>query len=836
MPYRDCPHSSVLYTGVHEWCYIAHEEDDLNPRKRNPSRRSTNKQLDKAIRRAEKLANAGRLDEAIELLEPFCDSSPHDPRIYVALGIILTQRGDMWRAMKAFEQATSLTDDPELCIPLGMTYLENELYGLALHSFRRSLVELRLESAVETEIRRVVSDLEEDVEILAGHLHLSQHEVERGLFHLAEGNRALRDGDYHRCVAANEEAVRFLGTWPPPLNNLSVGLFFEGAPDAAISTSRQVLAHDAENVQALSNLIRFLYWSGRDVDAREVWKRLKVLPTLDADDVNKKAEAAEVLGDDEAVYDLLHWKEESLDETLSLNEELSLAVAEANLGRREARWRLERLSEFSPVAEMYLTAVKEGRPGPGWASRFPYFTSFDMLPPEKMLELIELAEQESDVPDEAFYGAKRRFLKGFPQLIMVAEKLIWEEDLIESGVEILFFLSTPAAFAALRRFGLSQAGDDDARLDVLARLVEAGEIEPDSKLRVWLRGEWREIQVSSDDNQAGSAQQVSDQVSQLLQQAKAAFDVDDLNRTEELLWEILQLDSTIAVAWSNLGLVHIVRQEVDQAKEMWRKALEVDPMAVPTRCHLATVHVQEGDVEGAETWIEPLNKLVRWEPKELAQYQVARARIMLMKRDYEGAEDALNMALEADPDHEPAVDLLGWLRVSILVQGSFASLQEGMEKRQRSARRLLQNKLTLSDPTLAEVLPLYTRDMLDGMSRIIVPQGSRRSGLRKAELVELNRNTLVSRDTLERLVAGLSEVESSAMRDVLKLGGAMPWAEFDRVYGNDEAESPYWNARSPQTTMGRLRARALLAEVTVGGELLLVVPLELRDMLVEILL
>ena len=63
----------------------------------------------------------------------------------------------------------------------------------------------------------------------------------------------------------------------------------------------------------------------------------------------------------------------------------------------------------------------------------------------------------------------------------------------------------------------------------------------------------------------------------------------------------------------------------------------------------------------------------------------------------------------------------------------------------------------------------------------------------------------------------------------------MSWAEFDARYGNDLDESPYWNYHEPETAMGRLRLRGLLVEATVSGELLVAVPVELRESLIAIL-
>jgi hypothetical protein len=88
---------------------------------------------------------------------------------------------------------------------------------------------------------------------------------------------------------------------------------------------------------------------------------------------------------------------------------------------------------------------------------------------------------------------------------------------------------------------------------------------------------------------------------------------------------------------------------------------------------------------------------------------------------------------------------------------------------------------------------------------------------------------------LDRMASELSEQEQAALRQVLASGGTMPWADFEAHYGNDLEESPAWQYHKPETVMGRLRLRGLLAEATVGDQLLVVVPAELRQPLSEIL-
>ncbi len=127
-------------------------------------------------------------------------------------------------------------------------------------------------------------------------------------------------------------------------------------------------------------------------------------------------------------------------------------------------------------------------------------------------------------------------------------------------------------------------------------------------------------------------------------------------------------------------------------------------------------------------------------------------------------------------------------------------------------------------------IPLYTKDALTGMARVIIPQGGWTS-LRKAELRALLAEQLQNSDELKGIVDDLSDDERQALADVLANGGVLAWETFDERYGNDLEESIYWHYRAPSSIMGRLRVRGLIVEATVDGELFVIIPTELRPLL-----
>jgi hypothetical protein len=267
---------------------------------------------------------------------------------------------------------------------------------------------------------------------------------------------------------------------------------------------------------------------------------------------------------------------------------------------------------------------------------------------------------------------------------------------------------------------------------------------------------------------------------------------------------------------------------------MFEAAIEIDPLYVFPRCNLALYLLDDEDVDGAGKMIRPLADATRFHPQEMAFYYYVQASILVQQEEFETARKTLEMALEFVPDYEPVKDLLERLDTVATMRKNYEGFWERQWQRYRAARARLQAKLSTPGPSLTEALPLYTKNALTGMAREVLPWGGW-SALRKAELVERIAGALCDTYELGRIVGDLGDDARAALRQVLAGGGTMSWADFDARYGNDLEESPYWQWHTPETTMGCLRERGLIAETTVDGELLVTVPVDLRQVLREIL-
>jgi hypothetical protein len=157
-------------------------------------------------------------------------------------------------------------------------------------------------------------------------------------------------------------------------------------------------------------------------------------------------------------------------------------------------------------------------------------------------------------------------------------------------------------------------------------------------------------------------------------------------------------------------------------------------------------------------------------------------------------------------------------------------LIEDMEERHLRRRLKMRSAPISPDAALDLVFARYNKNALVGMGKLLkLP--SPVTGLKKGELVEKISSHLRSANFLKQVVDGLEHEERLAMLDLMFKGGLMPLEEFVEKHGDDLDESPYWNWHPPETVMGRLKARGLIAEGSHGGSECILIPCELRPLL-----
>lgn len=783
------------------------------------------------------MINSGQPDDAIELLMPLEARHPHHPQLQYYLGYARVKVGDLWGGVAHYEKARTYGGDSSLWIPIASLYLDLGLRALASNAYQQALRHNPKHPALK-ELPDELLNIELEIEMIADSMDISSRNNRAGLRLMEEAQIALHTADYTRCIGLNRKAIKYLKRFPPPHNNLSLAYFFNGQPEKAIQTAREVTAYDPNNIQALANLVRFMAWTLHESEARETWEYLKRLTPQEDSHRVKMIEAAAILNDDEDVYRLINELEVFVqaDSGFTQRIQLHLAIAEANLGRKSARKRLSKLKAQINWAGNILEAFKKGQSGLGWTDRFPYFHASDLIPNREFESFITLVGISADLHPQTYRRKIDRFLSRFPQMALIGKKTLLEDQQVDAGISILSTIGTPEAYNILREFATSKNGSDDDRLQALQVLQEAEQIDPAETIRFWQNGEWQDIQFRMYKIDDEPDVKYSDQVIELLTEGFEASKAGNLEQAEDAFLRVIEIAPGVIEAYNNLASIYSQRDELERAKEMLKKALEINPNYVMARCNLALFLLNDNAFEEAEETIKPLADVTRYSSQEMAFLSYIRAHIDVKYKRYDQAQHQLGMALEIQPDYEPAQNLLGnlgTLKMLDKAQAGWQRRQQDSLRRQQAGRAKRRLQITSPDPDLTKALGIYTKEAMTGMGRVILPWGGW-SALRKAELYEHLVESLQDKDVLQGIVSDLSDEELNALRQVLDRGGHISWEDFAAKFGDDLEESQYWQYHQPETVMGRLRIRSLLAETTVNDQLQLTIPTELRAPLREL--
>lgn len=788
----------------------------------------TNRQT--VIEQVETMIQAGKPEAAIQLLKPLAQRYKRDGGVQYYLGYAYARAGRMWQSLPYYKKALEITRDPELWLPLGYLYLDLDLRALARNALQQGL----RHSAHGSSKKNIEHDyalLNEDLRLMAEIMRLSRRAVQEGMQYMEEGQIALQNGEYLHCISLNRKAIKLLGEYPPPFNNLSLAQFFHGQPQEAVLTAECVLENNPGNIHAIANLIRFLAWTGQTNRANVYWQKLQQHSPEDGTLRFKILEAAAIIEDDQKVYELGKEFDAEYPDSggLMSKGEFYLAVAEANLGMRSAKRRLQKLKDVHPLAEQILSALRNSQSGLGWSHRFPYFHSSELIPGREFERLFNYYNQER-ITSQRSRSEIKRWVERFPQVVLIAKKFILEEQKPELGIQLLEMAGTPDAYETLREFGSGQLGSSDDRMDALNALFEAKQIQPGATVRFWKNNEWRDVQLQHFNIMDEGERPYSPQVIKLLNQGLEALHRERDIEAEKLFERVMTLEPNATEAYNNLGTICAHKGEIQRAKEMFEKAVEINPMYVMARCNLASFALDDEAVEQAEDLLAPLESLRTFSTQEFVFLSFMRARIAFHREEFDLAQNQLEMALQLDPEYEPVLEMRERLTLIQNLRSGIVSWRERIEKRQKVARTKLQKKISNPNPTIAEALSIFTKESMTGMARVINLHGGW-SGLKKAELYNYLWECLQDQYLLLGLIEDLSAEERQALRMVLEHKGTLSWQAFCNQYGDDMEESPYWHYHQPKTVMGRLRVRGLLAEGIVDGELIVAIPVELREVL-----
>ncbi|MBC8262780.1 MAG: tetratricopeptide repeat protein [Anaerolineales bacterium] len=667
---------------------MAKKKDKSRKRRgRLPPRRPKSAEL----ARGHALWEEGKAQEAVEILEDLVERYPRDLGCHTLLGSIYGTLGNFLEAIHHLEVAARLSHrDPEMLLLLGTAYWEHALPSHTLLTLRECPRTELNEEAVKR-MQFMMEDSTEKIGLVAEAHGISPRKMEHAAYLMESGRLANERGEYAEAVEASKEAARLVRNWTPPRNNLALAYFALGQWDEAIAAETEVLEHiDDQNTHALGNMVRFLTASGNTDEARLYLTRLEQAEATDPDDYIKIAEAYATLEEDSKVYATLKraWGEEA---ELNASMLRFLGTAAANLGKdQEALVYWTEALQLDPASfriQNFLDALRQGIKKSAPAYRFPYFSGQDMVSEKAFKDFINRLGSLR-MSEEKTEQEMRSFGEKYPYVADIFSDLLWygDENQQASSIQTLRMLGNERAVAALQAFAQSQVGDEDQRTMALNALLDLGVFGEDEPVRLWLKGQWREVLLRRQLISEEQEWEYSDQVLVLVEKATMAFHEGEEEKAEELYKKAIALEPRAKQAYGNLGALYFKQGRHAEAERALEKAIEMDPDYVFPRCNLASIRIGQGRLEEAEEFLKPIAELRTLRPQEILFYNRISSDLFIAQEKYELAEQCLEIILAMEPDDEDAQRRLLTVQMTKNSESFFARTQE-RDRRRRERER-----------------------------------------------------------------------------------------------------------------------------------------------------
>ena len=620
------------------------------------------KNLDAELHRAEGAIRKKDWAAACGVLEPLSQQYPQERKVWEYLADTSYETGNPGLYQKACEGLFSVAATGENAYMLGGAYLKNMHPLLALQTFRQAL-ELAPDHKLVPQTKEAIEKLEPMLASVLAEMGLSEADgLEIVLLH-ERGQAYLEQGDASAARAAEVEVLARHPEFASARNNLSLVSWIEGDVEGAIATAQAVLERDADNIHALSNLIRFWVISGNAEAARPYGERLKASHAQAWDSWTKKVEGLSYLADDAGIVEVSRQVQAAGVEASPASElfyHLS-AVALARTGEEKlaiSQWKLA--LETNPGYQLAQENLENIRKSVGQRHGAWPMSWEQWLLPKSSMELNRIVETHlrSTQSEKLVVGVKDFF--NCHADVMAALPRILErggprgQQFIVATAEQL---KTPELMALIKDFALSQNGSDEMR-NRAATLAAQAKLLPRENLTLWVQGEWREVGLMTYEFHGESIVNHSKLVERLLEQALSLMrqgGVEQGVKAEGLLSKALELEPDAPDLMNNLAMAFRLQGRENDCNVLIQDIVSRHPDYIFASALLARQHLHDGDLAAAEALLKPFLSRDRFHYLEFSAFSDAYIELLLAKKKKHGARACLNLWEQVNPD-DPNLD------------------------------------------------------------------------------------------------------------------------------------------------------------------------------------
>jgi tetratricopeptide (TPR) repeat protein len=785
-----------------------------------------------------KLADEGNLEQALTQLDDSPAWLQRTPEYLSLRASLLMQYGDMQAGGKILRELERKQPHYFPTYPsLAAWYLQQEWPGHALQTVRKALASFELDDEGKDLMETFVTAASSMIQSLASKLDLPFEAVEQATFHNENAQMELVEQNYSEVERQARKALEFAPHWTAPRNNLAYVLFVLGRRGDAIAEAEKVLASDPVNVHGLKNAAIFHLGSGQEEKARKFAGRLiELIPAMEEEssNVDVAISALAMLEDSESLWEVAQRFIRKPETALLDYSWQSLGVAAARLGHlKEAKKILERgheedLEKRETTLAKVNQAIKSGAKKLLWP---PVFPGMEILLSERMLrEWTEIAKKvEENRPTENQKRKIDAFLEKYPSILQAFKRMMWNEEISTAGANMLVMLNKPEADAEIMRFGLSDWGDNDSRMEAVMALTNAGRYASETPVHFWdaEKGAWHEVQMFS--QKIGDVEyELKPRIADLIEKSRRAKNPQD---GIAFLRRAVEDDPTCAVAVFNLGVLLQQQGQREEGEAMMRRSVEVDPNYIFGFANLGLMEAQRGNKDAALDHLMKVTQANAIANNTAAVSSLAHMVIAIGDNDIEMARRHFDLAVRFHPDSPILEHFREMLEQAEEFSNSFGFFRDFQKQSANRYHRKMLN-ITLSPQMgLEACLSLLTKDNLVGTSRFWKTSTSGKKAGMVARLAE----NILDAELLQEVVIRLNEKESEALTWTLDGGGSQPWEEFIGKFGDDMDESPWWNYHDPESIPGRLKCAGLLHVGKLDGQESAFIPADLRGLLADAL-
>jgi tetratricopeptide (TPR) repeat protein len=608
-----------------------------------------------------KLMTGGQWPDAHTRLRELSKKMPNDPIVTAMLLDTSANTGDNFSleraAIKMYRWSPTV---PECVMNLGAAYLSNTKPVLASRKFEEFLAKWPGHDAAPR-VREQLDALKELLQTLG---ELAGPTVEEGLELTAqheEMQSLLLRGELAEARRLGEEIVKIIPHAMPAWNNLSTAYAGEGNYPKAVEMSEHVLELQKDNIHALSNLVRYCRFSGRDDDARAYAARLRESKAMGAQRDLKAAEGLTFVQDHAGVL-AMHENAVRENDATSLRSELDHYVAVAHLGLGDvdaARASWGKIDETDSAYRIASDNLKDLDLPAGQRHGVTAFSEDGWY-----VEAVEEALLEGDDPlaglsPEAAERAARKIVRQHPEIVPITAVLfeLGDPKSTERMLDFSVRSGIPEMLELAARFAVGQRGRDALRMRILAALRRAGSLPP-GPVRFWSNGTWTDIRLFGQEiDDAHRTLDMPVAVQSLYQAATSMQNRGDLAAAATLLQSALQIAKGNVPLQHSLASLLAAQGKTTEAIAITERMLKDSPGDLLARCHLASHYARAGRTADAEALLGPAMQTERLHADEYAALCAAQIDLLIALGKHADARTWAALLAEAAPDH-PAISEL----------------------------------------------------------------------------------------------------------------------------------------------------------------------------------